>query len=92
MTATPTDQTAAALGLPLTRYKVTVPATLVFEVDAPSRDAAQGAIYTAFKFERGEDPLAGTRFYFDSTERQCANPKLMTTVINERLAMETEEA
>lgn len=63
----------------MTRYKVTMQATLIIEVDAPNEAAAKGAIYNAFKEDRPYDPLAGARFTFDSTERECSNPKLMTT-------------
>lgn len=61
------------------RYRVTMPATLVFEIDAPNPDAARGAIFNHFRADRRSDPLQGTRFALDSTERQCANPSLMTT-------------
>ena len=61
-------------------FKVTMQAELVFEVDAPNEAAAKGAIYNAFKNSRPYDALAGTRFTFDSTEKQCSNPKLMTTL------------
>lgn len=76
----------------MTTFKVTTNATLVFEVDAPNEAAAKGAIYNAFKNWRHSDPLQGTRFTFDSTERQCANPKLMTTVVPGMRDLEVEEA
>ncbi len=62
------------------RYKVTMNAILTFEVDAPNEAAAKGAIYNAFKEDAPYDPLAGARFGFASTERECARPQLMTTV------------
>lgn len=75
------------------RYKVTVTnATLVFEVDAPNEAAAKGSIYNAFKEDRPYDALAGTRFTFESTERQCSNPKLMTTTLPGMRDLEAEEA
>jgi hypothetical protein len=64
----------------MNRYKVTMNAVLTFEVDAPNEAAAKGAIYQAFKSDAPHDPLAGARFGFAGTERQCANPQLMTAV------------
>lgn len=74
------------------RYKVTAVATLVFEVDAPRPAAAMGALARAFTPFRATDQLQGTRFTFDSTERECSNPQLMTTIFNQNVALECEEA
>lgn len=73
------------------RYKVTfVDVTLVFEVDAPSAAAAEGALYNAFKVTNGNDPLEGTKFFFSGSEKECSNPRLMTTTITGRSAFDID--
>lgn len=76
------------------RYKVTMPAVLVFEVDAPNPVSAGGAIWSAFRAKRANDALQGTRFNLDATERQCGNAQLMTTSATDIAhgALEVEEA
>lgn len=65
------------------RYKVRIPAALTFEVEAPTELAARGAIFGAFAMSKPYDPLAGTRFAFESHEKSGArNPRLMTTIAN----------
>lgn len=76
----------------MARYKVTLTnVTLVVEVDAPNPEAAKGTLYNAFKGDRPYDALQGTRFTFDSTERQCANPRLMTTTVAGARDVKAEE-
>lgn len=61
------------------RFNVTMSAVLVFEIDAPNPDAARGAIFHHFEKPRHADPLVGTRFDLDASERECSAPQLMTT-------------
>lgn len=70
------------------RYVVTVTATLQIEVDAPRPAAAMGAILHTFDRKRGTDALQGTRFTFDSTERECSNPQIMTCVVDQAASCE----
>lgn len=62
------------------RYAIKMTAvTMVFEVDAPDELSAKAGLWNHFRTERGDDPLQGTRFGFDSTERACSRAQLMTT-------------
>lgn len=63
------------------KYKVTVVATLVFEIEAPRENAAGGAIVNAFRYDRPFDALQGTSIALPDTERECSDARLMTTTV-----------
>lgn len=78
------------------RYNVTMPATLVFEIDAPTELAARWAIWSSFRAELAYDQLQGTSFELATDvarESGASNPQLMTTStpLNDAERLETTE-
>jgi hypothetical protein len=74
----------------MSRYKVTMTAELVIELDATSPEEATKALTTHFHRGNAYDPLQGSGFFFKAGWKNASRPKLMTTVWDDATSIEVE--
>jgi hypothetical protein len=73
----------------MNRYKVTIPVTLTFEVDAHSHSDIEFVVGKAFDHTQPRDPLEGIKFVLPEINVQ--NAQIKTCVLDPNADIETEE-